>query len=81
MTDFLDDCEQQVRKLLKSTSPEDVVIDGVRSMINGACDGLLINLGHSCLCDPAQSMAYGETAIRMGLEALKDQAERRSQVR
>ena len=55
---------------LQTIGAEELLLEGIQSMITGAVEGLMVNLGHSVMCDPALSQGYGEAAVRVAVKAL-----------
>lgn len=70
MTD--DELDVQVENEMGSGADiEELLTKAVGTMIKGACDGLMVNLGHSVMCDPQITTTYGERLLMRCVQELK----------
>ena len=64
-------CNRTAREHLSIVGPEVMLLESVDGLIEAACDGLMVKLGHGCSCDPSQTHEYAAVCFRMALDELR----------
>jgi len=69
--------DDEIERVIATQDVSEVVAVAVDSMIRGAIEGLLVNLGHTAVgCDPALMSDYGNRLLCRAIDELKSKGGR-----
>jgi hypothetical protein len=71
VSDWNEDRDREIQKLIDTQDISEVITHAVESMICGAIDGLMVNLGHPVSCDPGQTTDYGQRLLCRAIDELR----------
>ena len=71
MTGYEEERDAEIERVVAQQDISEVVAVAVDSMIEGAIDALLVNLGHQVTCDPKLSCDYGRRLLCRAIDELK----------
>lgn len=67
-----EDCERDIAKVISENKLSEVILMAVESIVDGACDRVMVNLGHSVCCDPDMTSYYGKRLLVAALDKLEN---------
>lgn len=69
-----DEMERNATEHMTLVGPKTMLYEAVCGLIEASYDGLLVQLGHGCSCDPALTHAYAALCFRKAVDALVEKA-------
>lgn len=58
-----EDCQNEIDRLIGTQDIAEVLTQAVRTIVEGKIDALMVSMGHTCGCDPAQTIDFGERLL------------------
>jgi hypothetical protein len=64
------DMKLEAAEHLRIVGPKRQILEAIDGLIESACDGIMLQLGHGCSCDPIVTHDYAAECLRQALDQL-----------